>query len=103
MTDLAPVSPASEVVAFVAMIERVGRDSSIDIDRLDRLLAMRERENARRADQAFNEALSLAQTEMQPGGCESDIPQTRTRFSYYAPLYRAWRPFSTNAGARLGS
>jgi ERF superfamily len=102
MTDLAPVSsPASEVVAFVDMIERVARDSSIDIDRLDRLLVMRERENARRAEQAFNEALSLAQTEMQPVGVDSDNPQTRSRFASYAALDRAVRPIYTKYGFGL--
>ena len=103
MTELAPVSPspASEVVAFVQMIERVARDSSIDIDRLDRLLVMRERENARRAEQAFNEALSLAQTEMQPVGVDSDNPQTRSRFASYAALDRAVRPIYTKYGFGL--
>jgi hypothetical protein len=101
MSELAPVSSASEVVAFVQMIERVARDSSIDIDRLDRLLAMRERENARRAEQAFNEALSLAQTEMQPVGVDSDNPQTRSRFASYAALDRAVRPIYTKYGFGL--
>ncbi len=101
MSELAPVSPASEVVAFVQMIERVARDSSIDIDRLDRLLVMRERENARLAEQAFNEALSLAQTEMQPVGVDSDNPQTRSRFASYAALDRAVRPIYTKYGFGL--
>jgi hypothetical protein len=93
--------PASEVVAFVQMIERVARDSSIDIDRLDRLLVMRERENARLAEQAFNEALSLAQGEMQAVGVDSDNPQTRSRYASYAALDRAVRPIYTRYGFGL--
>jgi hypothetical protein len=40
------------------MIERAASDPSVDIDKLDRLLAMRERENARIAEQAFSAALA---------------------------------------------
>jgi hypothetical protein len=52
--------------AFMQLIERVARDPSIDVDKLDRLLIMRERENARLAEQAFSAALAAAQTEMAP-------------------------------------
>ena len=57
-----PGSGGGEVatMAFLAMIERAARDPSIDIDKLDRLLLMRERENARVAEQAFNAALADA-------------------------------------------
>jgi len=48
------------------MIERAARDPSIDIDKLDRLLLMRERENARVAEQTFNAAMAAAQAEMEP-------------------------------------
>src|SRR5260370_16452199 len=89
-----PVSGGGEF-AFLAMIERAARDPSIDIDKLDRLLLMRERENARVAEQAFNVALAEAQTEMQPIGADSDNPQTRSRYASYAPLDRAVRPIYT--------
>jgi len=53
-------------LAFLQMIERAARDPSIDIDKLDRLLLMRERENARVAEQTFNAAMAAAQAEMEP-------------------------------------
>ncbi len=87
--------------AFLAMIERAARDPAIDVDKLDRLLQMRERENARVAEQAFNAALADAQTEMQPVAADSDNPQTRSRYASYAALDRAVRPIFTKHGFGL--
>src|SRR5260370_29870105 len=95
-----PVSGGGEF-AFLAMIERAARDPSIDIDKLDRLLLMRERENSRIAEQTFNAAMSLAQAEMQPIGTDSDNPQTRSRYASYAALDRAGRPTYTRHGFAL--
>lgn len=49
---------------WVQLVERIARDPSIDVDKLDRLLQMRERENARLSEQAFSAALATAQSEM---------------------------------------
>lgn len=86
---------------FLAMIERAACDPTIDVDKLDRLLQMRERENARVAEQAFNAALADAQTEMQPVAADSDNPQTRSRYASYAALDRAVRPIYTKHGFAL--
>jgi hypothetical protein len=83
------------------MIERAARDPSIDIDKLDRLLLMRERENARVAEQAFNAALAEAQTEMHPVTTDSDNPQTRSRYASYAALDRAVRLIYAGHGFAL--
>ena len=83
------------------LIERVARDSSIDVDKLDRLLIMRERENARLAEQAFSAALAEAQTEMVPVVVDSTNPQTRSRYASYAALDRAVRPIYTRHGFGL--
>jgi ERF superfamily len=88
-------------IAFLAMIERAARDPAIDVDKLDRLLQMRERENARVAEQAFNAALADAQTEMQPVATDSDNPQTRSRYASYAALDRAVRSVYTAHGFAL--
>jgi hypothetical protein len=95
------IAPTSEIVAFIGIIERAARDPSIDIDKLDRLLLMRERENSRIAEQTFNAAMSLAQAEMQPIGTDSDNPQTRSRYASYAALDRTVRPIYTNHGFGL--
>src|SRR5260370_26058394 len=76
-------------VAFLQMIERAARDPSIDVDKLDRLLQMRERENARLAKLAFNAALAEAQTEMQPVRADCQNDQTRSRYASHAALDNA--------------
>jgi hypothetical protein len=98
-----PAYGGGEVAAtvFLAMIERAARDPAIDIDKLDRLLLMRERENARVAEQAFNAALAEAQTEMHPVATDSDNPQTRSRYASYAALDRAVRPIYAGRGFAL--
>ena len=77
------------------------RDPAIDIDKLDRLLLMRERENARVAEQAFNTALAEAQTQMHPVATDSDNPQTHSRYASYAALDRAVRPIYSTHGFAL--
>lgn len=59
MQALAPAAPApAQADAFLAMIERAARDPAIDIDKMERMMQMRERELARRAREAFAEAFA---------------------------------------------
>jgi hypothetical protein len=48
------------------VIARAAADPSVDVDKLERLLAMQERVLAREAEQAFNAALLAAQDEIRP-------------------------------------
>lgn len=54
----------SEAVAFVAMIERAARDPNVDVDKMERLLAMQERVIERNAKAAYAEALAAMQIEL---------------------------------------
>jgi hypothetical protein len=91
----------SEGSAFLAMIERAARDPSIDIDKLDRLLMMRERENARVAEREFSAAMSSAQAAMLPINTDSKNDQTRSKYASYAALDSAVRPIYTKHGFGL--
>jgi hypothetical protein len=55
-------SQASESGAIISMIERAARDPAVDIDKMERLMAMRDRVLAREAQLAFDTAFA----EMQP-------------------------------------
>ena len=46
----------------MSMIERLARDPSFDADKLEKLLAMKERQDAQQAEQAFNEAMIRLQS-----------------------------------------
>lgn len=69
----APVASASEVGAILSMIERAARDPNVDIEKFERLMAMRERVEAmkeradeRAAQAAFSAAISAAKGEIEP-------------------------------------
>jgi hypothetical protein len=57
-TDLAPVSDG------VALFERLARDPSVDVEKLERLIGMQERILAHQARAAFNAAFSVMQGEL---------------------------------------
>ena len=54
----------AEDAPMVAMIERIAMDPSIPLDRLEQMLAMKERMDAKAAERAFAEAFSAASSEM---------------------------------------
>jgi hypothetical protein len=56
------VQPQSESGAIISMIERAARDPAVDIDKMERLMAMRDRVLSREAQLAFDTAFA----EMQP-------------------------------------
>lgn len=91
----------SETVSFVNMIERAARDPNVDVDKLERLLAIQDRMVARTAEQAFNAAMTAAQTEMRPVAADANNPQTKSRYASYMALDRALRPIYTKHGFAL--
>jgi len=70
MTDVAKIEPKDSAPAqtqetsFAAQIERICMNPDIPLDRLEKMLDMKERMDAREAEQAFNAALSAASAEM---------------------------------------
>lgn len=88
----------SESAAIFQIIERAARDPNVDLDKMERLMAMREREQSRIAEQAFNEAMKAAQSEMRAISADADNSQTRSRYATYAKLDAALRPIYTRHG-----
>lgn len=97
--EIAVVSP--EPISMLAVIERAARDPSVDVEKMDKLLAMQERIYARNAEAAFNLAMMEAQTEMRPVAADSNNPQTRSKYASYLALDRAMRPIYTKHGFAL--
>lgn len=98
--DAVPI-PQSDAVAFVSMIERAARDPAVDMDKLERLLAMKERQETRAAEQAFAEAMTKAQSEMRAVATDLNNSQTRSRYASYMALDKATRPIYTRYGFAL--
>lgn len=91
--------PANETP--LAMFERMASDPSVDVDKFERLMQMRERELARVAREHFNAAMSKAQSEMRRVAADANNPQTRSKYASYAALDRELRPVYTDNGFGL--
>jgi hypothetical protein len=94
---LAPVAEPSDLTLF----ERMARDPSVDVDKFERLMAMRERMTARFAKEQFNAAMSAAQKQMRAVGADAYNPQTKSRYASYEALDAALRPLYTEQGFGL--
>lgn len=93
-----PAPAVSESAAIFQIIERAARDPNVDLDKMERLMAMREREMSRQAEQAFNEAMKAAQSEMRSVAADADNSQTKSKYATYAKLDRVLRPTYTAHG-----
>lgn len=96
-----PNSVADYNSGLMEVIARAARDPSVDIDKMERLIAMQERVQARDAELAFNQALNLAQSEMRPIASNASNPQTKSRYATYDKLDRVLRPIYTEHGFSL--
>lgn len=77
------ISGSSETAQFLAVIERAAMNPEVDIDKMERLLDMQERVMNRNAEQAFNAALAMMQSEL-PTVAET----AQGHNNKYAPLER---------------
>jgi hypothetical protein len=88
----------SESSALILMIERVAMNPEADMDKLERLLLMKERMFEQRAEQEFNAAMSEAQAEMGLISVDAKNPQTKSKYATYGKIDQAIRPIYTKHG-----
>lgn len=98
---MTPAVPVSESAAIFQIIERAARDPNVDLDKMERLMAMRERELTRIAQTAFNNAMKDAQAEMPQVVRDADNDQTRSRYARYETISEAIQPVITKHGFSL--
>ena len=92
------LAPVSEGHALIAAIERAARDPDVNVEKMERLFAMRKEIALEVAMSAFNAAMNAAQAEMRPIAADADNPQTRSKYASYAQLDRKLRPIYTQHG-----
>lgn len=85
----------------VSMFERMARDPTVDVAKLEKLMELQERALARTAKEQASAAMAKAQAEMRPVAADADNPQTRSKYASYAALDRALRPIYTLNGFAL--
>lgn len=93
--ESAPLVPA------VSAFERMAADPNVSVEKLERLMAMKERIDARTAETAFNAAMAEAQAEMEPVNADASNPSTHSKYASYEALDRALRPIYTKHGFAL--
>ena len=94
------VAPQAETesAAIFQIISRLASNPAADPDKIERFLAMREKELNRMAEQSFNSAMKAAQAEMRAIGADANNSQTKSKYATYAKLDSVLRPIYTKHG-----
>ena len=87
--------------SLMAVIARAASDPSVDVDKMERLMAMKERADARLSEQAFNAAMTAAQMAIRPIAADASNPQTKSKYASYLALDKALRPIYVKHGFAL--
>lgn len=94
-----PVPAGSD--PFLMMIERAASDPRVDIDKMDRLLQMKERHDSKQSQIEYDRAMADAQEGMRPIRANLENPQTRSEYADYSALDKAVRPIYAKHGFSL--
>lgn len=86
-TEAQEVAPAGEAAAIIQMIERAVLNPNVDIDKMERLFAMRERIEAQDAKRAYFGAMAAVQADLPAIGERGAI---RNNFNKVQSTYARW-------------
>lgn len=87
--------------SFSTMIERLATNKDVDVEKLERMLAMQERILAKQGEMAFNEAMKQCQEEMPSILRNKDNSQTNSRYADLEAVNNAIVPVYTKHGFSL--
>lgn len=90
-----------EPANLLEVISRAAGDPNVDISKMERLMEMYERIQAKNAEAAFNAAMTKAQSEMGRISADATNPQTRSQYASYGKLDKILRPIYTANGFAL--
>lgn len=93
-----PVESISNSAAMVRVIERAAADPNIDVEKLERMLAMQERILDRQASQAFSEAMKACQEEMPKVLRNKKNDQTKSKYADLEKVNETIVPIYTKHG-----
>jgi hypothetical protein len=91
----------SETVSMIGMVERLARDPSVPMERIQGLMDMIKDLRREQAEEAFNDAMAETQREIAPVARDSFNPQTRSKYASYHAVDKAIRPSYTKHGLRV--
>jgi hypothetical protein len=88
----------TETGAVISMFERMARDASVPMDRIERVMDMLREMRREQAEEDFNEAMASTQRDLTPVARDSFNPQTRSKYASYHAIDKAIRPVYTRYG-----
>ena len=97
--DLAPME--SKPGSLLDIISQAATNPAVDVDKLERLIALSDRQQAKEAERLFNVAMTGAQKEMRPVAADASNPQTKSKYASYFALDKALRPIYVTHGFSL--
>ncbi len=110
MSQLAKVEPqepaaASENTAMVSMFERMASDPNVDVDKLERLMQMRERAIERQAKADFDAAMAEMQSELpsigERGEIKNNSGKVQSKYALWEDVNKAIKPIMQKHGFAL--
>lgn len=90
-----------EPANLLEIVSRAASDPNIEVAKVEKLLELYERIQAKTAEAQFNEAMTKAQSEMGRISADATNPQTHSEYASYAKLDRVLRPIYTSHGFSL--
>lgn len=98
--ETAPVVQASEAATILQVIQRAAADPQCDIEKMERLMQMHERFQARNAEQQYAEALAQMQQEL-PSIAERGDAAKRYTYALWEDINEALKPILARHGFAL--
>ncbi len=99
ITSVAVQPESVQATNLIQVIERAAVNPDVDIDKMERLLQMKERLDAKAAEQEFSIAMAESQKEMSP--IAKDADGESNKYASYAAIDRVLRPIYTKNGFAL--
>lgn len=96
---------ADEATGFLSMLERASRDPNVDVDKMERMMAMSERLMDRRAEQEYNAAFAAMQLEMpempENGAIKNKAGGIQSKYVLWEDAQKILKPILTRHGFAL--
>ena len=102
MNDVAVVTEIpDQTTALIQVIERAAVDPNVDIDKMERLLAMQERIMETQAKRAWNDSMIGCQQVMPNIKADADNRQTNSKYAKFEDINKVIKPLYTEHGFDL--
>jgi hypothetical protein len=97
-TQIATISDSATLIQAIA---RAASDPAVDVEKMERLMAMHREMQQQQAEVAFNEAMARVQSRMGRISTDKRNDQTRSNYATYGKLDRVLRPLYAAEGFAL--